>query len=637
MALHLPPVYLLNFRLPTSEVLKLEREIGEPLVRDISEAKIVIGKVTRKSRAQLEFKSRGVHTEEVVHETDDYKAQDDRNAQTPQKRRRIDEGKTREVITVDSSTESEPELDLDPKANSPGSSISHASVTSSSLAPERPSPASSIANQEDEFGGHSIKVLKLDWYFDSVKAGALLPTEKYLVYEGRIVEKPKAAPPEPRKLLRTESILSRARASTPPRIQSSYRHNPRRSHSPNIRSKTQPRLLHETTSEHDIADSLPPLPSYLKSPYSCERPTPAHSPNEAFIAQLQKLKHARKLDRDDRGISALAYSKAIAAIAAYPYTLTSAREISRLPHCGQRYVELYQEWKETGHIKEVDEIESDARMKSLKEFYEIFDVAEKTARQFYARGWRDLDDVISHGWDKLSPNQQIGVKFYDDFQEKIPREEVEKIAAVILKYANRIREGFHMVVVGGYRRGKAMSGDVDVILSHPDDDATDHVVEEIVWNLAEDKWITHRLTVSTTNSERGQEPVSWKGSMPKSAGGFCTLDKALVVWQDADQARNPDPKKKHNPRRRVDIILSPWKTAGCAIVGWTGGTMFERDLRKYCRHERGVKFDSTGVRRLSDGAWLDLEAGGGDLLAKEKKVFEGLGLEWRDPTERCTG
>jgi DNA polymerase IV len=86
----------------------------------------------------------------------------------------------------------------------------------------------------------------------------------------------------------------------------------------------------------------------------------------------------------------------------------------------------------------------------------------------------------------------------------------------------------------------------------------------------------------------------------------------------------------------VDIIISPWKTAGCAVVGWSGGTMFERDLRRYCKYELGFKFDSSGVRRQDNGEWVDLEKGDGDLLVKEKRVFSELRLEWREPTERCT-
>ena len=124
--------------------------------------------------------------------------------------------------------------------------------------------------------------------------------------------------------------------------------------------------------------------------------------------------------------------------------------------------------------------------------------------------------------------------------------------------------------------------------------------------------------------------------------GFDTLDKVFVAWQDPEWPSKAEdmkinPKTKNpNIHRRVDIIITPWKTAGCAIVGWTGNTMFERDLRLYCKKELGYKFDSSGVRRLDNGVWVDLEAEADTLMEKEKKVFEGLGLEWREPTERCT-
>jgi len=99
-----------------------------------------------------------------------------------------------------------------------------------------------------------------------------------------------------------------------------------------------------------------------------------------------------------------------------------------------------------------------------------------------------------------------------------------------------------------------------------------------------------------------------------------------------------DPNAKNpNPHRRVDILLTPWKTAGCAVLGWTGGKQFEKDLRSYCRH-KGLRFDSTGVIRRSDGKWQDLEIGEqGDMVAKEKKVFKELGLEYLEPSQRCTG
>lgn len=314
-------------------------------------------------------------------------------------------------------------------------------------------------------------------------------------------------------------------------------------------------------------------------------------------------------------------------------------EVARLPGCAERITEHYQQWKATGSLEEVEHAKTDAEMSVLQLFYNIWGVAATTAQEFYKKGWRDLDDIVEYGWDSLSRVQQIGLKYYDELQEKIPRREVEEIGEIILSHANGIRKGFQMVIVGGYRRGKTESGDVDVILTHPDASATMDFVVDIVKSLEKDKYITHTLIMSTKNSERGQTAVSWKGRDRKAGGGFDTLDKALVVWQnprwdEASSSKNP------NPHRRVDIIISPWKTAGCAIIGWTGGTTFQRDLRRYCKHKKDLRFDSSGVRSRTDGSWVDLESDAKgpapDLLTAEKRVFERLGLEWRPPEERCT-
>ena len=287
----------------------------------------------------------------------------------------------------------------------------------------------------------------------------------------------------------------------------------------------------------------------------------------------------------------------------------------------------------------------------LRLFYDIWGVAATTAREFYNKGWRDLDDIVEYGWDTLTRVQQIGVKYYDEFQLKIPRAEVESIGQTVLRRANRLHAGFQMVIVGGYRRGKRESGDVDVVLSHPDPDCTLNFIEAIVHSLEDGGYITHTLTLSTKNSERGQVPVSWKGEDRGAGTGFDTLDKALVVWQDpawsrtttgAEEEEKKKKKEKNpNPHRRVDIIVSPWKTAGCAVLGWSGATTFERDLRRYAKRERGLKFDSSGVRSRVDGAWVNVEGdhpdgAAPDMLTAERRVFDYLGLEWRPPEERCT-
>lgn len=143
-------------------------------------------------------------------------------------------------------------------------------------------------------------------------------------------------------------------------------------------------------------------------------------------------------------------------------------EVERLPGCSSKIGQLYHEWKTEGRLREVEEARFDPHLSVLAGFYDIWGVGAKTARDFYAKGWRDLDDVVEQGWTSLTRLQQIGIKYHDELQQKIPRTEVESIANTVLEHANRRCAGYQMAIVGGYRRGKQASGDVDVLISVSD-------------------------------------------------------------------------------------------------------------------------------------------------------------------------
>ena len=167
----------------------------------------------------------------------------------------------------------------------------------------------------------------------------------------------------------------------------------------------------------------------------------------------------------------------------------------------------------------------------------------------------------------------------------------------------------------------------------------------------------------------------------------------MVVWQDPEFAgahatpqsqggRRGKPNKDNtNTHRRVDIIVTPWRNVGCAVLGWTADMTFERDLRRYAKDVCGWKFDSSGIRDLRTGGVVECAVdggeGGGDgtgaaavsggtrgsdaegplsaeestdsdpgskhptedqqIERAEREVFRVLGLEWIHPWDRCTG
>ncbi|PIA94734.1 DNA polymerase type-X family protein pol4 [Cercospora beticola] len=688
-----PPIYLGATHFDTEDLHEFEEELDRAhavLTYSIDEAEIVLSRAVKTARIKLDLRSKGLHTEEVqVKPTVPALPSHDsayESQSTPRKRKRdeleaVQQGKPDPILIEDSSTESEGETGDESRPNTAKNTARARVVTSGSDKPEL-SP------------DRIVKVVRTDWFNESRSAGRLLPIENYITYVGRVVHAPDDKASQTyapyRKLpdagagklsvsmqnasaktaFSGSDLLQRAREDAPKSQVARDRFGRRKYHYPNTKTPsanpasweaghgTQPEyahLLHETTTEHEgYSSDLPEAPEWVKAhvKYACQRLTPKDNCNDDFINLLEGIKLARLLTNDEIGVRA--YATSIAALRAYTHKLSNPKEVLRLPGCDAKIANLWIEWKNTGKIKAVEDARADEDLKILKLFWNIWGVGVTTARDFYFdKGWREIDDIVEYGWSTLQRVQQIGVKYYDEFLDLIPRAEVESICKIIHRHAVKVRDsGIQSMIVGGYRRGKEACGDVDIVISHPDEAATHNIVEDIVASLEEEGWITHTLTLSLNNSKRGQQTLPFRSD--GGGHGFDTLDKALVVWQDptwptkdADLASNPKAKNP-NIHRRVDIIIAPWRTAGCAVVGWSGATTFERDLRRYAKNVKGWKFDSSGVRDRGSGEVIDLEGyygyGGKEgaagraktLEEAERRVFEGFGLEYRTPTERCT-
>ncbi len=694
-----PPIYVLPSHLLSEDLHETEDlifRLGGSLTYDPKEARVFLGKVGQKKRAAFDLRAKGVWTEESalpeveVEQGSNGEAEEEEEEGPPKKR--VKTG----WIEGDVKAETR---------QGRKSSTSTSSTASSDRSTNSPPPRVSWPDLSNH-----IVVLKLAWLESCIAQDRLVPYKPYIVYSAKLISKPagesspNALPsktphvktnPEPssasssrRKSNTATSILERAKAEAAALPSSTASHPTRRRHGEHAgqhpsQPKHPPKLHRTTTSEfEDLANNpLPPLPDWAVGPYahySCCRSTPMHPPNAAFIAQLSKIKEARLLTLDDIGVRA--YSTSIASLSAYEHHIRHPEEITRLPGCEAKIAMLWSEWYHSAdtdgerYIQTVRDLDSDPDLQYLRLFWNIWGVGPETARKFYfERGWKDLDDVVEFGWSTLSRVQQIGVKFYDQFVAKIPRAEVKSISDVILRHARLVlgvkpsqhntSEDVECIIVGGYRRGKLECGDVDVVLSHRDENKTKDLVVDVVRSLEREGWITHTLTLNTTTSDRGQATLPYHGS--HRGHGFDSLDKALCVWQDPHfDAPEGENVKNPNIHRRVDIIISSWRTVGCAVLGWSGGTTFQRDIRQFVAKTRGLKFDSSGVRDRSNGLVLDFEAGrpktkealeailkGKPPVAKpgdewddkdtwqdrERRLMDGLGFGYRPPEERCTG
>lgn len=322
MVSELPRIFLLSSHLQPEKLHQLEDSIIN-LTYDVREANIIVGNITRRDRAMFELRRLKLETEPMeVGNCADTKR--DGVLEPHPKRQRV--------------------LDMASTNNSPENlNQGNAGVDDTNI----------------------VVVLRLAWLTDSSEQGIALPTDRYLLYKGRkcppsqftnrqpethstyttdaqnakfesqrswVSSSSKSSSPQRQKLSGAQSsrvigdAASISSASLTPIDGGHYGRHPDFNKYSQSRARP-PALIHQTTSEHDLAS--PPLPAFLNTTYSCQRPTPACSPNEDFAEELRAIRTLRLLQGDQIGVRA--YSTSIAALAAYPYPIQKYQGTSSKP------------------------------------------------------------------------------------------------------------------------------------------------------------------------------------------------------------------------------------------------------------------------------------------------------------------
>nr|XP_045015641.1 DNA polymerase lambda isoform X2 [Jaculus jaculus] len=320
----------------------------------------------------------------------------------------------------------------------------------------------------------------------------------------------------------------------------------------------------------------------------CAQPSSqkATNHNPHITEKLEVLAKAYSVQGDKW--RALGYAKAINALKSFHKPVSSYQEACSIPGIGKRMAEKIMEILESGHLRKLDHIILDPHSLLLT-----------TVLQ----GYRSLEDIRSLA--SLTSQQAIGLKHYDDFLERMPREEAAEIEQTVRASAQAFNPELLCVACGSYRRGRTTCGDVDVLITHPDGRSHQGVFSRLLDSLRQQGFLTDDLV---SQEDNGQQ---------QKYLGVCQL---------------PGPGRRH---RRLDIIVVPYSEFACALLYFTGSAHFNRSMRALAK-TKGMSLSehalSTAVVRNSQG----VKVGSGQVLSTptEKDVFKLLGLPYREPAER---
>ncbi|KAG1781945.1 hypothetical protein EV702DRAFT_1068193 [Suillus placidus] len=339
--------------------------------------------------------------------------------------------------------------------------------------------------------------------------------------------------------------------------------------------------------------------------YSCLRPSPLVCPNQSLVKEIDVIRRGRNVEGEER--SMLSYSRAISVIKAYPHVITehNIQDLHALPFLGEKILSMIEEFLRTGRITEAQKMLADLRFQSLSAFITIHGIGPHTARRLYDLGLRTLEELERYYEVKpgvtdeetmslldaeasanteaaVEQSIKIGLALRHDLSQTIPREEVEEINRTIMRELGHVQKGCKSVIAGGYRRGKPQSNDVDIVITHTDWNLGSQKVKglcrKLVQRLHEQGFVTHVMHLSGFHEHNVLRTHHWD-----------SLEKALTVfvWRHNSSRRTV--------YRRVDLIFAAPEVFWTAVVGWTGSTMFERDLRLWAKQQKGMKFDSSGM------------------------------------------
>uniref|UniRef100_A0A3P9K3W8 DNA polymerase lambda n=1 Tax=Oryzias latipes TaxID=8090 RepID=A0A3P9K3W8_ORYLA len=295
---------------------------------------------------------------------------------------------------------------------------------------------------------------------------------------------------------------------------------------------------------------------------------------------------------------ALGYSKAVNALKSYHKPVTSYQEACQIPGIGKRMADKIDEIMESGHLRKLDHIGEAVPVLEL--FTNIWGAGAKTAQMWYQQGFRTLEDIRSRA--HLSATQKIGLKHYNDFLERMPREEAAAIEKVVREAVRTLDPGLVAVACGSYRRGKATCGDVDVLITHPDGKSHRGVFSKVLQILHDDGFLTDDLVSHEENGEQ------------KKYMGVCRL-----------------PGHRH---RRLDIIIVPYDEFACALLYFTGSAHFNRSMRALAKTKSMSLSEHSLNKDVVRQGTSKVCAGSPVPTQTEKDVFSLLGIPYREPHER---
>ena len=313
------------------------------------------------------------------------------------------------------------------------------------------------------------------------------------------------------------------------------------------------------------------------------------SSNQQISIILDQL--SNMMSKQGEPFKAKAYNSAKEAIDKFPPKIHSIVQLKDVPNIGKSCLQVIDEFLNTGKVQVLE----DNKNNPINLFADIYGVGPKKAKELVEQHKiTTLLELREKQTEVLNKVQQVGLKYYEDILQRIPRAEIDHYSKLFEKVANT-QTGLSFEIVGSYRRGAQDSGDIDVILTAPKEANYIAFIELLI----KSKIIIEVLS-------RGKS-------------------KCLVI------SRLPN---KDNIARRVDFLFCSKEEYPFSLLYFTGSKLFNTNMRAHAL-TKGYSMNEHGFTLTSLKNATPLVSSNSFLT--EQDIFAFLNLEYILPIERNSG
>ena len=288
---------------------------------------------------------------------------------------------------------------------------------------------------------------------------------------------------------------------------------------------------------------------------------------------------------------AKAYQKAQESIMSYKDDIYSPDQLKGLPGIGPTIMEKLNEYVRTGTLQ-ILEREKNNPVNILGE---IYGVGPKKAKELVEGGITTIEQLRSRADEFLNDTQKVGLKYYENILQRIPRSEIDEYNAIFKKVFVSVSKDEESVyeIVGSYRRGAQNSGDIDVIITSKNGEVFKNFIDKLI-----------KKGIILEVLSRG-------------------TSKCLVI------AKIPT----SSFARRVDFLYTSPEEYPFSVLYFTGSKIFNTVMRHQAL-TMDLTMNEHGMYSISGKKKGDKVV---HSFKNEKDIFDYLNLVYKAPIERIDG